>query len=68
MAKSVISMDQLKALWHSEVHDERKWAANMLFCFWLLCLFLLVQKLVRALGVFAGGVFLMRNFGDLMAV
>ncbi|CAF1696699.1 mitochondrial import receptor subunit TOM5 homolog [Brassica napus] len=54
MAKTVISMDQLKALWHSEVQDERKWAANM--------------KLVRALGVFAGGVFLMRNFGDLMAV
>lgn len=29
MAKAVISMDQLKALWHSEVHDERKWASNM---------------------------------------
>ncbi|KAH0936665.1 hypothetical protein HID58_004126 [Brassica napus] len=25
-------------------------------------------KLVRALGVFAGGIFLMRGFGDLMAV
>lgn len=25
----VKTMDQLKALWHSEVHDERKWAANM---------------------------------------
>lgn len=22
-------MDQLKALWHSEVHNEQKWAANM---------------------------------------
>ncbi|CAH8364176.1 unnamed protein product [Eruca vesicaria subsp. sativa] len=54
MVKSVISMDQLKALWHSEVHNEQKWAANM--------------KLVRALGVFAGGIFLMRSFGDLMAI
>ncbi|KAG5402929.1 hypothetical protein IGI04_009048 [Brassica rapa subsp. trilocularis] len=64
MAKSVISMDQLKALWHSEVHDERKWAANMVKSL----AFLPLWKLVRALGVFAGGVFLMRNFGDLMAV
>lgn len=29
MVKSVISMEQLKALWHSEVHNEQKWAANM---------------------------------------
>ncbi|KAL0648407.1 hypothetical protein Bca4012_046698 [Brassica carinata] len=54
MVKNVISMDQLKALWHSEVHNEQRWAANM--------------KLVRALGVFAGGVFLMRSYGDLMAI
>ncbi|XP_018459205.1 mitochondrial import receptor subunit TOM5 homolog [Raphanus sativus] len=54
MVKSIISMDQVKALWHSEVHNEQKWAANM--------------KLARALGVFAGGIFLMRGFGDLMAV
>ncbi|CAN7069070.1 unnamed protein product [Brassica rapa subsp. trilocularis] len=26
MVRSVISMDQLKALWHSEVHNEQKWA------------------------------------------
>ncbi|KAF3551531.1 hypothetical protein DY000_02000348 [Brassica cretica] len=64
MAKSVISMDQLKALWHSEFHDERKWAANMVKAL----AFLPLWKLVRALGVFAGGIFLMRNFGDLMAV
>ncbi|CAF2355766.1 unnamed protein product [Brassica napus] len=49
MVRSVISM---KALWHSEVHNEQKWAANM--------------KLVRALGVFAGGIFFMRNYGDLI--
>ncbi|CAN8236986.1 unnamed protein product [Cochlearia groenlandica] len=54
MANSVVSMEKLKALWHSEVHDEQKWAANM--------------KLVRALGIFAGGVFFMRSYGDLMAV
>ncbi|EOA21885.1 hypothetical protein CARUB_v10002362mg, partial [Capsella rubella] len=54
MANNVISIDKLKAFWHSEVHDEQKWAVNM--------------KLVRALGIFAGGVFLMRSYGDLMAV
>ncbi|KAL0752120.1 hypothetical protein Bca101_034123 [Brassica carinata] len=30
MVKNVISMDQLKALWHSEVHNEQRWAANMI--------------------------------------
>ncbi|ESQ40744.1 hypothetical protein EUTSA_v10015226mg [Eutrema salsugineum] len=54
MVSNAVSFDKLKALWHSEVHDEQKWAANM--------------KLLRALGVFAGGVFLMRSYGDLMAV
>ncbi|VVB13664.1 unnamed protein product [Arabis nemorensis] len=54
MVNSVVSIEKLKALWHSEFHDEQKWATNM--------------KLLRALGVFAGGVFLMRNYGDLMAV
>ncbi|XP_019090607.1 PREDICTED: mitochondrial import receptor subunit TOM5 homolog [Camelina sativa] len=52
MANNVVSFDKLKAFWHSEVHDEQKWAVNM--------------KLLRALGMFAGGVFLMRNYGDLM--
>ncbi|CAI0560369.1 unnamed protein product [Linum tenue] len=53
MANSVVSLDNLKAFWHSQVHDEQNWDVNM--------------KLVRALGVFAGSIFLMRNFGELMA-
>lgn len=30
--------------------------------------FLLVQKLLRALGLFAGSIVLMRQYGDLMAI
>lgn len=41
MVKSIISMDQVKALWHSEVHNEQKWAANMVnsvpFFYFRLC-------------------------------
>ncbi|XP_019058622.1 PREDICTED: mitochondrial import receptor subunit TOM5 homolog [Tarenaya hassleriana] len=54
MADTVVSIDKLKAFWHSQVHDEEKWALNM--------------KLLRAAGLFAGSIFLMRNCGDLMAV
>ncbi|OMO79686.1 hypothetical protein COLO4_24344 [Corchorus olitorius] len=54
MANSVLSLDKVKAFWNSQVHDEEKWAANM--------------KLLRAAGLFAGSIFLMRNYGDLMAV
>ncbi|KAJ0266152.1 Mitochondrial import receptor subunit TOM5 [Hirschfeldia incana] len=66
-------MDQLKALWHSEVHNEQKWAANMVKSLALSfdsesSIGVVSLKLVRALGVFAGGIFLMRNCGDLMAI
>ncbi|XP_057952877.1 mitochondrial import receptor subunit TOM5 homolog [Malania oleifera] len=54
MADSVIPLEKLKAFWHSQVHDEEKWALNM--------------KLLRAAGLFAGSILLMRNYGDLMAV
>ncbi|XP_058180747.1 mitochondrial import receptor subunit TOM5 homolog [Rhododendron vialii] len=54
MADSMISMDKIKAFWHSQVHDEQQWAQNM--------------KLFRAAGLFAGSILLMRNFGDLMAI
>ncbi|XP_044485237.1 mitochondrial import receptor subunit TOM5 homolog [Mangifera indica] len=54
MADSVISLDKLKAIWHSQIHDEEKWALNV--------------KLLRAAGLFAGSIFLMRNYGDLMAI
>uniref|UniRef100_A0A2P2JKG8 Mitochondrial import receptor subunit TOM5 homolog n=1 Tax=Rhizophora mucronata TaxID=61149 RepID=A0A2P2JKG8_RHIMU len=54
MADTLISLDSLKALWHSQVHDEDKWALNM--------------KLLRAAGLFVGSIVLMRNYGDLMAI
>ncbi|XP_030475910.1 mitochondrial import receptor subunit TOM5 homolog isoform X2 [Syzygium oleosum] len=54
MADSAISVDKLKAFWRSQVHDDENWAFNM--------------KLLRAAGLFAGSIFLMRQYGDLMAV
>ncbi|KAB2038025.1 hypothetical protein ERO13_D03G096800v2 [Gossypium hirsutum] len=54
MADTVISLDKLKAFWNSQVHDEENWAHNM--------------KLLRAAGLFAGSILLMRNYGDLMAI
>nr|DAD35054.1 TPA_asm: hypothetical protein HUJ06_005694 [Nelumbo nucifera] len=53
MADSTISMEKLKEFWNSQVQNEEKWALNML---------------LRAAGLFAGSIFLMRNFGDLMAI
>ncbi|OAY47495.1 mitochondrial import receptor subunit TOM5 homolog [Manihot esculenta] len=54
MADSVVSLEKLKAFWNSQIYDEEKWALNM--------------KLLRAGGLFAGSIFLMRNYGDLMAI
>ncbi|KAK9267026.1 hypothetical protein L1049_025295 [Liquidambar formosana] len=54
MADTAISVEKLKAFWHSQVHDEEKWALNM--------------KLLRAAGLFAGSIFVMRNFGEYMAI
>ncbi|KAK4350355.1 hypothetical protein RND71_029668 [Anisodus tanguticus] len=54
MAASVISMDKIKAFWHSQVHDEEKWNLNM--------------KLLRATALFGGSIILMRQYGDLMAI
>ncbi|XP_050220660.1 mitochondrial import receptor subunit TOM5 homolog [Mercurialis annua] len=54
MADSILSVEKLKALLNSQIHDEEKWALNM--------------KLLRAAGLFAGSIFLMRNYGDLMAI
>ncbi|RAL39906.1 hypothetical protein DM860_008046 [Cuscuta australis] len=47
MAKSVMSLEKVKAFWHSQVHDEEKWSHNM--------------KVLRALGLFAGSIVLMRQ-------
>ncbi|ESR54010.1 hypothetical protein CICLE_v10023235mg [Citrus x clementina] len=54
MADSVVSLEKVKAFWHSQVHDEEKWALN--------------AKLLRAGGLFAASIFLMRSYGDLMAI
>ncbi|XP_022736226.1 mitochondrial import receptor subunit TOM5 homolog [Durio zibethinus] len=54
MADNLISLDRLKAFWHSQVHHEQTRAHNM--------------KLLRAAGLFAGSILLMRNYGDLMAI
>uniref|UniRef100_A0A6N2LGY5 Uncharacterized protein n=1 Tax=Salix viminalis TaxID=40686 RepID=A0A6N2LGY5_SALVM len=128
MADSSVSIDKLKAFWHSQVHDEEKWALNMeqptlgetnsdefvvdsvidvlantavavdglvlffvnasyiqltgISCFKseismpfgkspgnvLVFLPKLSKKLLQAVGLFAGSIFLMRNYGDLMAI
>ncbi|XP_015883103.1 mitochondrial import receptor subunit TOM5 homolog [Ziziphus jujuba] len=52
--KPAISVESVKAFLKSEYHDEDKWAHNM--------------KLLRAVGLFAGSILLMRNYGHLMAV
>ncbi|URD79357.1 mitochondrial import receptor subunit tom5, partial [Musa troglodytarum] len=54
MAKSSASMENLKGFLRSQVNDEEKWALN--------------SKLLRAAGLFAASIVLMRNFGDLMAI
>ncbi|GMY15502.1 mitochondrial import receptor subunit TOM5 homolog [Fagus crenata] len=54
MANSAISVDKIKAFVQSQYHDEEKWALNM--------------KLLRAVGLFAGSIVLMRSYGDLMAL
>ncbi|KAE9601911.1 putative mitochondrial import receptor subunit TOM5 viridi [Lupinus albus] len=54
MADSVVSIQYLKDLLNSQIHDDEKWAFN--------------AKLLRALGLFAGSIVLMRNYGDLMAI
>ncbi|KAL7616365.1 mitochondrial import receptor subunit TOM5 homolog [Lactuca sativa] len=54
MADAVISLEKVKAFWRSQVQDEDNWALN--------------TKLLRAVGLFAGSIVLMRNFGDLMAI
>nr|GLL35490.1 mitochondrial import receptor subunit TOM5 homolog [Ipomoea trifida] len=54
MADAVISVEKVKAFLHSQVHDEEKWNHNM--------------KVLRALGLFAGSIVLMRQYGDMMAI
>ncbi|XP_022137624.1 mitochondrial import receptor subunit TOM5 homolog [Momordica charantia] len=48
------SVETVRSFLNSQIHDEEKWALNM--------------KLLRAAGMFAGSILLMRNYGDLMAI
>ncbi|KAK9669109.1 hypothetical protein RND81_13G109700 [Saponaria officinalis] len=52
MADFPISLDKLKRIWHSEVHDPQKWSSNM--------------RILRAAGIFVGSIVVMRNFGELL--
>ncbi|CAA6667356.1 unnamed protein product [Spirodela intermedia] len=54
MAKAKTSVEKVKEFWNSEVMDEERWAQN--------------SKMLRALGLFAASILLMRNYGDLMAI
>ncbi|PON69685.1 Mitochondrial import receptor subunit [Trema orientale] len=54
MADSVVSFDKVKDFLYAQYNDDEKWAHNM--------------KLLRAVGLFAGSIVLMRNYGDLMAI
>ncbi|XP_062026610.1 mitochondrial import receptor subunit TOM5 homolog [Rosa rugosa] len=54
MASYAVSVDKAKAFLRSQYQNEEKWALNM--------------KLLRAVGVFAGSVILMRTYGDMMAI
>ncbi|KAI4997973.1 mitochondrial import receptor subunit TOM5 homolog [Hordeum vulgare subsp. vulgare] len=47
-------LEKLKSLWNSQVMDEEQWAVN--------------YRVLKATGIFAGSIFLMRTFGDLMVI
>ncbi|VYS66225.1 unnamed protein product [Arabidopsis thaliana] len=52
MVNNVVSIEKMKALWHSEVHDEQKWAVNMAKSDDLiLSLCLLLMKLCVRMGM-----------------
>ncbi|CAL0307178.1 unnamed protein product [Lupinus luteus] len=86
MADSVISIQYLKDLFNSQIHDDEKWAFNSVSGSQLGqdCLrcentcgkpkkrmnldsfsVIVLQKLLRALGLFGGSIVLMRNYGIL---
>ncbi|XP_047968180.1 mitochondrial import receptor subunit TOM5 homolog [Salvia hispanica] len=54
MADKAISLDSIKAFWNSQIHDPAKWDHNV--------------KLLRAVGIFAGSIVLMRQYGDMMGI
>ncbi|KQK14257.1 hypothetical protein BRADI_1g14986v3 [Brachypodium distachyon] len=47
-------LEKLKSIWNSQVMDEEQWALN--------------YKVLKAAGLFAGSIFVMRNFGEQMAI
>ncbi|KAI0527233.1 hypothetical protein KFK09_002832 [Dendrobium nobile] len=54
MAEAGKVSGKIKEFLNSQVNNEENWAVNM--------------KILRAAGLFFGSIFLMRNFGDLMAI
>lgn len=54
LAAAAAAAEKVKALWDSQVNDEEAWAFN--------------YKLMKAGGLFVASIFVMRNFGDLMAI
>ncbi|KAF8399603.1 hypothetical protein HHK36_015472 [Tetracentron sinense] len=80
MADTAISMQKLKMFWDSQVHDEEKWSLNKSNRLQkirgsgsemgriIIAASAVHVKLLRAAGLFAGSILLMRNFGDLMAI
>ncbi|CAK8563254.1 unnamed protein product [Lathyrus sativus] len=54
MAYSILSIQFIKDFIDSQINDDKNWDFNV--------------KLLRAAGLFAGSIVLMRNYGDLMAI
>uniref|UniRef100_A0A0D9Y0R3 Uncharacterized protein n=1 Tax=Leersia perrieri TaxID=77586 RepID=A0A0D9Y0R3_9ORYZ len=74
-------VEKLKALWDSQVNDEEAWPFNYLqggisrgVLRWILgaarcgLVSSSLLKLMKAGGLFVASIFVMRNFGDLMAI
>lgn len=51
---AVAALEKIKAFWDSQYHNEENWAVN--------------YKVLKAAGLFAGSIFLMRTQGDNMVI
>ncbi|KAG6401799.1 hypothetical protein SASPL_138664 [Salvia splendens] len=68
MADKAISVDSIKAFWNCQFHNPDKWDHNVLSSLVAELLTGLNWKLVRAAGIFAGSIVLMRQYGDMMGI